>query len=259
MQDFTKFRQNLNRLKKEKGWNNKDLGLFAGVTDQIISNWLTGRTPEPPLHSIKELCNKAGVNYSWLMGDDSVEMFSSNLTLAAEGDSHLTYRKAKAGHTISSNHRVQLRGLLAGVIDELPEGVYEVFEVDGSSMETSLTQGDRLICQATDIESILDNRVYVLVLSDPRLKAYRESGIWIKRCNHRKENGYISCRSDNKDTTEPFPTFRVKSEYVQEVWYPVLKITAHLSDPNREMYNRMDELEARIEMLEDLLDVDGGE
>ena len=60
--------------------------------------------------------------------------------------------------------------------------------------------------------------------------------------------------SDNKDTTEPFPTFILKTNQVKEVWYPVRRITANMDDPNRDLYDRLDELEGRVEMLESVME-----
>jgi hypothetical protein len=165
------------------------------------------------------------------------------------------YRKAAAGRTVSSNFRVHLRGLLATIVEDLPEDTYEVFEVDGASMITTLAPGDKILCKADSIENMIDNRVYVLVTDDPTIINYNGTGIWIKRCAHRAKNGYISCRSDNLDSTEAFNTFRLKTNTIKEVWYPVLKITPHLSDPNRDVYIRLDELEGRIEILEDDINV----
>lgn len=161
------------------------------------------------------------------------------------------YRKAAAGRTSSSNFRVHIRGLMASIVDDIPEGIYDIFDVDGASMESTLSAGDKVLCRADTIENIQDSKVYVLVTDDPKITEVSKSGIWIKRCSYREKGGYVSCRSDNKDTTEPFSTFRLKVDTIKEVWFPVLKITPHFTDPNRDIYERLDELEGRIEMIEE--------
>lgn len=163
-------------------------------------------------------------------------------------------RKGQAGRSVASNFRTQVRGLFNPIIDTLPEAVYEMFEVEGSSMENTIKQGDWLLCRLETVDTMIERRVYVLVIEDPKLQAYRPSGIWIKRCMHRKKNGYISCMSDNKDTADPFTTFIVKTDQVKEVWYPVRRITANMDDPNRDLYDRLDELEGRVEMLESVME-----
>lgn len=217
-----------------------------GVSKDTSRNYLSGRTQMSELEAVT-LATHLRIDSNWLLTGSGSNPFDD--LVASEPSTQ--YRKAHAGRSVASNHRVHLRGLLAGVVDDLPEAVYEVFEVEGASMETTLSQGDKLLCKLDEVENIQDNRVYVLVTDDPVIKEFRESGVWIKRCSHRKANGYISCRSDNKDTTEPYNTFRLKCDSIKEVWYPVLKITPHMADPNRDIYNRLDDLESRIEMLEE--------
>lgn len=232
--------RNLKILKVDKSLTNNHLADIMGVSLAVIKNYLRGKTPIPLSH-LQALSSTTGTDIDWLLHGGTTQI----------NEPKQEYRKAQAGRSVASNHRVHLRSLLAAIVDDLPEAVYEIFEVEGASMETTLSQGDRLLCRMDSVENIQDNRVYVLVTNDPIIKEFRESGVWIKRCAHRKANGYISCRSDNKDSTEAYNTFRLKSDTILECWYPVMKITHHMSDPNRDIYNRLDELESRIEMLEE--------
>lgn len=241
------FRERLALIKAKYNLTYSKLAEVLKVSDDVAGNYLSGRTPMP-IEKMVEMCTFLRIDPDWLLVGKGIN------PLADLGVSDLapTYRKAHAGRSVASNHRVHLRTLLAAIVDDLPEDIYDVFEVEGASMETTLSQGDKLLCRKDTVENIQDNRVYVLVTDDPEIREFRPSGVWIKRCSHRKNNGYISCRSDNKDTTEPYNTFRLKSSAIVEVWYPVMKITHHMADPNRDIYNRLDELESRIEMLEDL-------
>jgi len=126
----------------------------------------------------------------------------------------------------------KIHQLIVGALDQLPEGNYDIYEVDGNSMQPSLCQGDKLLCKMTTIDEIIDNRIYVILVNRPELTDYRKNGIWVKRLQHRKGNGYINCKSDNKDTAEPYPTFRLKTLEVPEIWYPVMRMTFDMSDPN---------------------------
>lgn len=163
----------------------------------------------------------------------------------------IEYKKAKAGLSHVSNHNAKIRSLIAGALDQFPDGNYDLYQVEGNSMLPSLAQGDRLLCRMTSVDDIIDNRIYVILVNKPELNEYRASGIWVKRLLHRKNNGYITCKSDNKDSAEPFPTFRLNTNEILEIWYPVMKMTFNMSDPNRDIYDKLDELEGRIEMLED--------
>lgn len=233
--------KNLKILKADKDLTNNDLADIFGVSLAVVKNYMRGKTPIP-LEQLQALSSKKEVDIDWLLHGGTIQINEPKQII----------RKGQAGRSVASNHRVHLRTLLAAIVDDLPEDIYDVFEVEGASMETTLSQGDKLLCRKDTVDNIQDNRVYVLVTDDPDIKEFRPSGVWIKRCNHRKANNYISCRSDNKDTTEPYNTFRLKCNTIIEVWYPVMKITPHMADPNRDIYNRLDELESRIEMLEDL-------
>lgn len=239
------FRTRLKEAIKVKDISYKDLGDRLDITEQQIKNYVSGRSGVP-MDKFIALSKELDINPIWLLKGEEAEKLVGNQYAEPEN----TYRKAKAGRSLASHNRVQLRNLVSSIVDDLPDAAYDIFEVEGSSMETTLSAGDKLICRMESIETMVDNRIYVLVTNDPVITGYNSSGVWIKRCNHRKDNGYISCRSDNKETTEPYPTFRFKVESIKEVWYPVMKVTAHLSDPNRDIYNRIDELESRIEMLE---------
>ena len=61
------FRIRLNLIKELKGLNNKDLAVYFGVTDQVINNFLIGRTtPKPPV--IEKYVAALGLNYDWVIG-----------------------------------------------------------------------------------------------------------------------------------------------------------------------------------------------
>jgi transcriptional regulator with XRE-family HTH domain len=211
MQDYTQFRQNLNNLKKQEGWNNETLGRYFGVTSQVISNWLTGRTPEIPLPPIRKFCAVTGINYDWLMGDEKAPKYKwgneepITLKYNIEAEKPLVaeespFRRGQAGRTVPTNSMVRLRTQIAAIVDELGEGVFEIFEVEGASMNNSLSQGDKLICKMTSVDEIVDGRIHVLVVDRPEMTQYRSSRIWIKRCDHRKANGHVTCRSDMRSS-----------------------------------------------------------
>lgn len=137
------------------------------------------------------------------------------------------------------------------IIKDLEEGEYKLFPVDGNSMMHTVYPGDYLYCKKESVSNIINGRVYVLIITDQKMKEYRRSGRWVKRC-YSREKGFISCKSDNADSTEPYFTFRKSIKEIAECWYPVLKISGYLLDPNKDIYNRLDEIEDKLEMLQSL-------
>jgi phage repressor protein C with HTH and peptisase S24 domain len=99
-------------------------------------------------------------------------------------------------------------------------GSFRCFQVQGSSMQGTLQDGDWIICRYVEkwAHDILDNRVYVVV---------SEQDILVKRVlNQINENGRLSLHSDN-------PTFDVQSmdwQEVREVWQGVARLTLDLTN-----------------------------
>lgn len=156
----------------------------------------------------------------------------------------------KAGRHPSPSYLDEVVAEIVKLLSQIPASTIKMFQVEGASMNTTIAEGDRLICRLVHFNDIIDGHVYVLRLSKPELLSYRESGLWVKRCWHRDAKKYVTCKSDNKESTEPYFTFQVSTADIAEVWVPVLRVTGNMADPNRDIYERLDELEERIEMLE---------
>lgn len=246
------FVQRLRILNEIYGWTYESLGNLLKVSKDTAGNYLRGKTPMPRTKVIL-LEKEVGIDANWLLtgnGTPPVELSpAENITLE---------RKAKAGlsdiHHKQNYLREMIEKLVEGLVDELPPGTYKTWEVEGMSMYPSFSHGDKLACKRVSVDEIVNNRVYIIVVNNAELFEYRASGVWVKRLSHRASNGYITCRSDNKETAEPYPTFRVKTKELLEVWYPVARLTHNMSDPNRDLYDKYDELEGRIEMIESLLE-----
>lgn len=235
----------LNLIKGAKGWEIPDFARAIGVSNNKAANYLSGRTPLPSKY-LPILSDVHDIDTNWLLTGEGYMYKLQSLS-----EPGINYGYAKAGHSSVSQPFSEKLSLFSGIVTNLPEAELQIFIVEGSSMERTLSHGDYLLCKKDRIEDVIDGRVYVLEIKDHEMSDYRPSGIWVKRCFHRKSNGYITCKSDNIDTTEPFSTFRKESIKVKSVWYPILRITGQLYDPNRDIYNRLDELESRIEMLEE--------
>ena len=129
-------------------------------------------------------------------------------------------------------------------------GSFRCFQVQGSSMQGTLEDGDWIICRFVErwAHDILDNRVYVVV---------SETDILVKRVlNQINENGRLSLHSDN-------PTFDVQSmdwQEVSEVWQGVARLTLDLTNTRLDLPTEFAKQQAlladvlrRLDKLEDNL------
>jgi hypothetical protein len=148
------------------------------------------------------------------------------------------------------NHQ-QIRSMVARSLPIIEEGIYEVFHVHGNSMIPTFYNGDMIIArQLADPKEVRNDYVHIIVTNRGDLNDFFHSSV-IKRVSYRAKTGMLYCRSDNKDSEEPFNTFQLDCEMeVEELWRPVLKISSEMSNPNRNLFDRVIELENRIDDLE---------
>lgn len=175
------------------------------------------------------------------------------------GEPPPTYHKAGAseGHPPLPNaHLGKIMADLAARFKQSDK--FEMIEVEGSSMEPTVHSGDLLLCRAISVDDIGNGhdgdpsaRVYVIFTNRADLAKERPSGKWVKRITNNKHTNRFTCRSDNIDSIEAFHTFQIARKEILSAWYPVLRLTWNLSNPHRDLYSRLDELESRIEMLEE--------
>lgn len=242
--------ENLRLLKaRDKSLTYSTIANWLDETEAVVKNYFLGKTPIPEKHLII-LSDKMKFNSQtiamgplWLPGGEHQTLLKQ-------------IRRPRAAHNSTSNYKVTLRTMLTPIVEDLPEATYELFQAEGSSMIPTVYQDDWLLCRLDSCDKIIDGRVYVLVIDNNQLNEFRKSGIWIKRIWYRRQQGYISCKSDNIDGTEGFSTFRVKVSDVQECWYPVKIITGQLADPHRDIYAKLDDLEARLEEIESELNLE---
>lgn len=112
-------------------------------------------------------------------------------------------------------------------------GTHRSFDVSGDSMETTLFEGDKVICSFLEPTlwetAIKNNYVYVVVT---------RGDVVVKRVfNHIKESKELELRSDN----DFYSPYRVKLGDVREIWYVRAKISPFLPSPqNIKSYLRDD-------------------
>jgi phage repressor protein C with HTH and peptisase S24 domain len=116
-------------------------------------------------------------------------------------------------------------------------GTHRSFDVAGDSMESTLFEGDKVVCSYLEPtlweNSIKDNYVYVVVT---------RGDIVVKRVfNKIKEEKCLSLHSDN----EAYDAYTVNLSDIREVWYVRAKISPFLPSPqnlSRYMHDEMIEL-----------------
>lgn len=240
------FLKRIGLIKHNKDLKYSDIAESLDVSTPTVINYFTGRT-KFPMNKLVVFADQYEVDINWLLRGEEVSAYEAH-------DGGVQYTVAQGGRA-EPVHNTRIRSLLNGLADGFQSGVYDLFDVEGASMEPTIHPGDRLLCRQVTLAEVIDTRIYVIIAKRSDLTEYRKSGVWIKRLQYRSDMGYINCRSDNMDTAEPYPTFRLKIDEIGEIWHPVLRITWHMADPNRGIYDRLDDLESRIEVLEDKRDV----
>lgn len=120
-------------------------------------------------------------------------------------------------------------------------GTHRSFDVPGNSMETTLFEGDKVICaflEPTLWETgIKDNFAYVVVT---------RNDVVVKRLkNHLAESKELELISDNS----VYDTYRVPLSDLREIWYVRARITPFLPSPqsiNSMLHQEMSELKATL-------------
>jgi len=120
-------------------------------------------------------------------------------------------------------------------------GTHRCFDVSGDSMETTLFEGDKVICSYIDPTqwetSVKNNYVYVIVT---------KSDVLVKRVNNfLKTENELLLISDNSF----YEPYRVHKSDLQEIWYVRAKISPFLPSPN----NTADLLKKEVLELQDTI------
>jgi phage repressor protein C with HTH and peptisase S24 domain len=123
-------------------------------------------------------------------------------------------------------------------------GQHYALQVLGNSMESTLHDGDWLVCrllEPSEYEYMQDGLIYVIVCVN--------RGIQVKRIKNRLKNHgnpFIRCRSDNR----AHAPYNVYPQDIVQIWIVEWQLTAYM--PNREemIYNKLDAMQERIEDLE---------
>lgn len=124
--------------------------------------------------------------------------------------------------------------------DEYRHGVYRAFEVSGDSMFDTLQAGDVVVARFLDrgYQDVRDGYVHIIVTQDEVL---------IKRVLNRVKSAQkLILQSDNS----AYGNIPLHISDVKELWLVKGRITLHLPNRNRDILKTLDELTARISLVE---------
>ncbi|HBG41155.1 MAG TPA: transcriptional regulator [Porphyromonadaceae bacterium] len=120
---------------------------------------------------------------------------------------------------------------------------YYAIRTRGDSMFPTIIDKDLLIARVLDRgewEYLRDE--YVYIISD------REGKTYVKRIRDRLKRGFIVLTSDNLDKTN-YPNFTLEENELHQFLYPEFRMTAHFPNINASYFNRLKDVEDRIDEL----------
>lgn len=151
--------------------------------------------------------------------------------------------KARAGYLNGFGDPDFISHLPVYNLPGLKNGLFRMFEIEGSSMYPTLNSGDIAITRNVEqLRDIRDDRVHVIVT--------RSEGLVIKRVlNRLDKDGKLILKSDNYKERELYPTLVIDPEDVIEIWYCTGYISCQMRSPV-EAFKKMIDIEARLSLLE---------
>lgn len=240
--------EKLYRLKKENAKPSVDiLQDLSNKFEDLDLNWyITGQG---------SLSKKTKITDNIIDVDTSVPFISkrdySNITPAiVTVDSHnednivLVPHKLKAGYLEGYNNVNFIKKLPTFRMPGLNNGLFRMFEVEGTSMFPTLA-GGYVVGEFVEnwITGIKDNRIYAVISNEV------EDGI-IKRCiNKIKKYNNLICKSDNRRN---YPTQNINPESIKEIWEIKLHLNFQLPDP-ADIYDQLYDLQGEVSSLKEML------
>lgn len=241
---LTDLQLRIQEIIRRKGHTYSNLAVLWGVSDGTVKNHFRKTKPiEIPLERLVLFAQEYGVDLNFLLTGQEVPAKKIEEAVQAGRQYDIPFNQPDPD--------IGFLELLRPLFNKLQKNEqYKLFPVEGASMMTSIYPGDYLLCKKDNVNKIINGRVYVLITNNKEMNQYRPSGRWVKRCYLRDH--HVTCKSDNIDSSEPYITFQLPLKEITECWYPVFLFTGQLLDPNKDLYERIDQLEERIEMLESL-------
>lgn len=155
----------------------------------------------------------------------------------------LVPHKASAGYLNGYGDPEYVETLPTIRMPNLGSGTHRAFEIKGHSMNPTLYNGSMSIGRWVEsLDEIRDRRIYIVVT--------KSEGIVAKRVLNRvNESGKLILVSDNHNRKE-YPNIILDASDVLELWYQRANLAFEFPEPDI-IYNRMNDTEARLTLLED--------
>lgn len=116
-------------------------------------------------------------------------------------------------------------------------GDWVMLQVEGDSMNDTLYNGDWIfISQVDDLKKIKDGYIYVVITVD---------GVVVKRVINKMNDGYLVLQSDNA----LYNPYTVQLSDVVQIWKVERSMSSVLSNRNKQMASRLDQLEADMAII----------
>lgn len=251
------FSSNLRFLRKRSGKTQQELSADLGIGRTTVANYEAGIS-EPSLEILMSIIGYFGTSADSLLAKNLQKDGAGNrefsdkkyrigmpqvITVEPSGDENILFVpvKARAGYLNGYADKEYIESLPAFRLPGLNNATYRMFEVEGPSMSPNLLSGDRVIAEwVENLESVMDNQVYVIVHSE---------GVAVKRViNKLSEKGKLYLKSDTVAHRHEFPTIEIDPEDIREVWYGRLKISSDFSEP-AEVFHRIADLESDMQEM----------
>jgi len=251
----------LNKIKFHYGFNtDAEFARFLNIKPQTLSSWYSRNTFDVDLLYAKCIDIRAEFILSGkepvakrndLIVQETKLDYMRRIPQIVTVDSHnkdnivLVPGKLKAGYLEGFNDKKFISKLPTYRMPGLNNGVFRMFEMEGTSMFPTIPPNSYVVGQFVDnwITGIKDNQIYAVISNEV------EDGL-LKRCINRIEKyGNLLCKSDNRKN---YPTQNISPESIKEIWEVKLHLNFNLADPS-DLYDRMNDLEADNAEIKQLL------
>lgn len=151
--------------------------------------------------------------------------------------------KAAAGYLNGYGDPEYVESLPTIRMPNLGSGTHRAFEIKGHSMSPTMHNSSISIGRWVEsLGDIRDRRIYIVVT--------KSEGIVVKRVLNRvNESGKLILISDNQNKRE-YPNILLNADDVLEIWYQRANLAFEFPEPDV-IYNRVNDLEARMSLFED--------
>ena len=268
---YTTVNQRINFLINEfENGNKSDFAKKLGIKSGVVGDWIGGRLNNPSYDALLKILGAyPSVNTDWLILGRG-EQFG--LLLSEPPQKTSSYKELQPGQGLrvltvqvgpdnEENIEFVSQRAAAGYatggfmeqdfIAQLPHfrlpdaayrnGTFRCFQVSGESMQSTLYNGDWVICRYIEepARDIRDNRVYVVVTdTDVRVKRV------LNRLND-PNRANLALQSDNT----AFPVDFVGVDQVREVWEAVGRLSRQFINPRYDVSNELARHNAEIAEL----------